>query len=141
RHAHRLLAARHHDVAVAIEDRLVAERDGAQARAAQLVDAPGRGLDRDAGPDRGLAGRILALPGAQDLAQDDLGDLAALDPGPLQRGLDGDPAKIVRRQIGERPIECADWRTRRADDDDVVLHYPAPHVRGWPQRRKSAAGR
>jgi hypothetical protein len=31
RHAHRFLAARHHDIAVAVEDRLIAERDRAQA--------------------------------------------------------------------------------------------------------------
>src|ERR1035437_7524999 len=31
RHAHRLLTARHHDLAVAVEDRLIAERDRAQA--------------------------------------------------------------------------------------------------------------
>jgi hypothetical protein len=47
--------------AVAVEDRLIAERDRAQARAAELVDAPGRAFHRDAGGDRGLAGRVLAL--------------------------------------------------------------------------------
>ena len=85
RHAHRFLAAGDHDLAVAVEDRLIAERDRAQAGAAELVDAPGRALDRDAGGDRGLAGRVLALPGGQDLAQDDLGHLRALDAGALER--------------------------------------------------------
>ena len=47
--AHRFLAAGDHDLGIAVEDRLVAERDRAQARAAELVDAPGRALDRDAG--------------------------------------------------------------------------------------------
>ena len=73
--AHGFLAAGHHDLGIAVEDGLVAERDRAQARAAELVDAPGRALDRDAGGDRGLARRVLALAGGQDLAQDDLGDL------------------------------------------------------------------
>ena len=75
RHAHGFLAAGDHDVAVAVEDRLVAERDRPQAGAAELVHAPGRALDRDAGGDRGLPGRVLALTGGQDLAHDDLGDL------------------------------------------------------------------
>ena len=84
--------------------RLIAERDRAQAGAAQLVDAPGRAFHRNAGGDRGLAGRVLALAGGQDLAHDDLGDAAGLDAGALQRGLDGDLAEFVGRQV---------WRTRR----------------------------
>ena len=59
---------------VAVADRLPAEGDGAQARAAELVDAERGLLDRNAGIDRGLAGRVLALAGAQDLAQDDFVD-------------------------------------------------------------------
>ena len=117
-----LLAARDHDLGIAVEDRLIAERHRAQARAAQLVDAPGRDLDRNAGRDRGLTGRVLALAGGQDLPHDDLGHLPALDTGALERGLDRDLAELVRRQVGECPVECADRRARRADDDDVVLH-------------------
>src|SRR5262249_41156712 len=101
---------------------------------------PGRALDRDAGRDRRLAGRVLPLPGAQDLAQDDLGDLAALDPGALQRGLDRDLAQLVRRQIGERPVECANRRARRADDDDVGLHTLLPVVGGATARRPRRCG-
>ena len=101
RHAHQFLAAGNDDVAVAVEDRLVAERDRAQARAAELVHAPGRALDRDAGRDRGLARRVLALTGGQDLAHDDLGDPAAFDAGALQRLLDRDLAKLMGRQTGE----------------------------------------
>ena len=67
--AHALLAADHHDRGVAVADRLPAEGDGAQARAAELVDAKRGLLDRNAGIDRGLARRVLALTGAQDLAQ------------------------------------------------------------------------
>ena len=101
--AHRFLAAGDHDVAVAVEDRLIAERDRAQAGAAELVHAPGRALDRDAGGDRGLPGRVLALTGGQDLAHDDLGDLAALDAGALERRLDRDLAQFVGRQAPKAP--------------------------------------
>ena len=48
-HAHGLLAARDHQLRIAVEDGLIAERHRAQPRAAQLVDAPGRRFDRDAG--------------------------------------------------------------------------------------------
>jgi hypothetical protein len=46
---HGFLAAGHDDVGVAVGDLLHAERDGAQARAAELVETPGRRLDRNAG--------------------------------------------------------------------------------------------
>ena len=96
--AHALLAAGDDDLAVAAADRLIAERHGAQPRAAELVDAVGGLLDRDAGADRRLARRVLALAGGQDLAQDDLGDLARLDAGALQRLGDRDLAELVRRE-------------------------------------------
>ena len=105
-----------------LQDRLIAERHRAQARAAQLVDAPGRALDRNAGGDRGLPRRVLALPGGEDLAHDDFGDAAAFDAGALERGLDRGLAELVRRQIGEGAVEGPDRRARGADNDDVVLH-------------------
>jgi hypothetical protein len=124
--AHGFLAAGHHDLGIAVEDGLVAERDRAQPRAAELVDTPGRALDRDAGGDRGLAGRILPLPGGQDLAQDYLGDLAALDAGTLERLLDGDLAQFMGREGRKGPIEGPDRRAGGADDDDIVLHLVTP---------------
>ena len=78
-HAHGFLAAGDDDFGIAVEQRLIAERDRAQAGAAELVDAPGRAFHRDAGGDRGLAGRVLALRRGQDLAHDDFGDAAGLD--------------------------------------------------------------
>src|SRR5262249_57700595 len=76
------------DLGIAIEDRLVAEGDGAQSGAAQLVDAPGRDLDREPRRNRGLACRVLALSGREDLAQDNLGYALGLHPGTLQRRRD-----------------------------------------------------
>ena len=93
--AHALLAAGDDDGRGARLDLLSAERDGAQARAANLVDAPGRAVDRNAGGDRRLAGRVLALAGRQDLAEDDLGDVARLHAGALDGRLDGDLSELV----------------------------------------------
>jgi hypothetical protein len=89
-------------------------------RAAELVDTPGRALHRDAGADRGLAGRVLALRGGEDLAHDHFVDFAALDAGALQRRLDGDRAEIVGRCGCERAVEAADRGAGGADDDDIV---------------------
>ena len=134
--AHRLLAAGDHDVAVAVEDGLVAERHRPQARAAELVHAPGGALDRDAGGNRSLPGRVLALTGGQDLAHDDLGDPAALDAGALERLLDRDLAQFMRGQAGKRTVEGANRRAGRADDDDIVLHGKSPCM----LRARSARG-
>src|SRR5262245_38734933 len=131
RHAHGFLAAGDHDLGIAVEDRLVAERDRAQAGPAELVDAPGRALDRDAGGDRGLPRRVLALAGGEDLAEDHLGDLAALDAGALERFLDRDLAQLMGHQVGKGPVEGPDRCAGRADDDDIVLHLVAPSVSGW----------
>ena len=70
--------------------------------------------------DRGLAGRVLALSGGQDLAHDDFGDPAGLDATALQRGLDGDRAEIVGGKGRERSVEASDRGAGGADDDDIV---------------------
>src|SRR2546429_273092 len=114
------LAAGDHDFGIAVEQRLIAERDRAQAGAAELVDAPGRAFYRNTGGDRGLAGRVLALGCGQNLAHDDFGDAAGLDARALQRGLDGDGAEVMGRGGGERAVETADRGAGGADDDDIV---------------------
>ena len=63
--AHALLAAGDDDLGIAVADRLIAERHGAQPRAAELVDAVGGDLERDAGGDRGLPRRVLPSPAAR----------------------------------------------------------------------------
>src|SRR5207249_5511748 len=108
-HAHRFLAARDHDLAVAVEDGLIAERDRTQPRAAELIDTPGRALHRDAGPDRRLAGRVLALPRGEDLPQNHLGHLGAGDTRPLERLDDCNFAEVVGWQTAKRAVECANW--------------------------------
>src|SRR4029077_17779973 len=49
---------------------------------------------------------------------------------PLQGRLDRDAAEVVGRQIAKSPVEGAHRGARRRDDDDVVLHYQAPVLRG-----------
>src|SRR5262249_23020434 len=120
--AHALLAADHHDRGVAVADRLPAEGDGTQARAAELVDAERGLLDRNAGIDRGLAGRVLALTGTQDLAHDDFVDFLGLDLGAIERALDRGLAEIVRRHGAECAVERAHGRARCARNDDVSWH-------------------
>src|ERR1041384_2078011 len=57
-------------------------------RAAELVDAERGLLDGDTRIHGGLAGRVLALPGTQDLAHDDFVDFLGLDLGAVERALD-----------------------------------------------------
>src|SRR5690606_17890711 len=117
--AHAFLAASDHDAAVAVHDRLPAKRDRAQARAAELVDAPGRHFHRQAGIDRGLTGRILALRGRKDLAHDHFADVTGSHAGALQRALDPDLPEIMGRHAAERTVERADRRARGSCDNDL----------------------
>ncbi len=119
-HAHGFLAAGDHDFGIAIEQRLVAQRHGAQTGTTKLIDTPGRAFHRDAGGDRGLTGRVLALRRGQDLAHDHLGNAAGLNARALQRGLDGDGAEVMGRHGGESAVETSDRGAGGADDDDIV---------------------
>ena len=83
--AHAFLAADDKDIAVAVLDRLGAQRHRAQAGAANLVHRPGRHFLRQAGAHGGLAGGVLAFAGGQDLAQDHLGHFLAADIGAGKR--------------------------------------------------------
>ena len=79
RHAHRFLAAGDDDVGVAVEDRLIAERDRAQAGAAELVDAPGRASTGMPAAIAAWRAGFWPCAGGQDLAHDDFVDSAWLD--------------------------------------------------------------
>ena len=127
RKAHALLAAGDDDVGVTRGDLLRAERDGPQARAAHLIDAPGGGLFRNAGGDCRLTRRVLALSRGQHLTHDHFIDIGRIDLGTLQRGLDGDLAKGMRRQARQRAVEGANRRPRRADDDNIFLFHTSLH--------------
>src|SRR5262245_17635745 len=129
--AHGFLPPGDHDFGVAVENGLVPKRDRAQAGPAKLVDAPGRSLHGDTRSDRGLAGRVLALTGRENLTHDDLGDLRPLDPGALERLLDGNPPEFVSGKSRERSIEGPDGCAGGGDDDNIVLHFVTPSVSGW----------
>ena len=104
--AHGFLTARHHDAAVALRDRLGAQRHGAKARAADHVDAPGGAVDGNAGGDGCLARGVLSLRRGQHLAENDFGDLLTRDLGALQGRLDGDLAQLVgRRVVAKAPLK------------------------------------
>ena len=103
--AHALLAAGDDDRRRAFLDLLGAERDRAQARAAELVHAPGGRVDRDAGRNGRLAGRVLAGAGREDLAHDDFGHVAGRDAGTIERAFDRRLAEFMRRQACQRTVE------------------------------------
>ena len=70
-----------------------------------------------------LAGRVLALARRQHLTQDDFVDIGRIDLGALQRGLDGDLAKGMRRQARQRAVKGANRRPGRADDDNLFRFH------------------
>ena len=93
--AHTLLATGNDDGCSARLDLLSAQRDGAQARAAHLVDAPGRAVNRDAGGDGRLARRVLPLTSGQNLAEDNFGNVARLHAGALDSRLYGNLSELM----------------------------------------------
>jgi hypothetical protein len=103
--AHRFLTARSHDIRIAIGNLLHAQSHRAQARAAQLVHAPGRAFNRNAGIDGGLAGRVLATASGQDLPEDHFVNVVAFKPRTLHRGLEGNRAQFRSRNLAQGTIE------------------------------------
>ncbi len=133
--AHRFLAARHHDAAVALGDGLGAERHGPKARAAHHVDAPGRGFDRQPGMDGSLAGRILALGGGEDLAEDHLAHVRPLDLGACERAPDRGHSQDMGGHAPKAPEKGADRGARRRNNHNIVQGRP-PKYDCWNMRIK-----
>jgi hypothetical protein len=122
--AHAFLTAGDNDFGVARPDRLEAERHGAQAGAAQLIDAIGGLLDRDAGVDRRLAGGVLPGSRRQHLPQHHFGHLARLDARALQRFANGHLAQVVGRHRAQRAIERTGRGTGGSGYDNFRHVFP-----------------
>jgi hypothetical protein len=113
---HRLHAARDHDFGVAVVDHLVGEVQRVDAGEAHLVQRRRGNRHRDAGLDRGLPRGDLTRARLQHLTHEYVVDLLGVDAGPLERGLDREPAELHRRHAGERAGELADGSAGRPDD-------------------------
>src|SRR5262249_9963570 len=73
---------------------------------------------------RRLPGRRLALAGHQAIAEDELVDVAAGEPGTRYRRLDRHAAEIRRAQRREVAEQAADGCSRGGrDDDGIVVHW------------------
>ena len=119
--AHRFLATGHHDLRIAIDDLLKAERHRTQAGPAELIHHPGGCFDRKARLDGGLTGRVLALRRGQNLAHDDLIHIRRRHIGPFQHLPDYGSAQIMRGDIGKCAVERA-HRGARCRNDDHFFH-------------------
>ena len=118
--AHAFHAAGGDDSALAGADLLRGEGDGAQAGPAHLIDAE-RGLGvRQAGGAAGLAGRVLALTGGEDLAVDQFVHVVRIDAGARHGGLKGYGAQLVGVNGAQGAVEAADGCPGCRNDDDVV---------------------
>jgi len=106
----------------------VGQVDGVEARQAHLVDGGGRDRHGDAGRCGRLAGCDLPGAGLQHLAHEDVVDLVGGDPGPLERGLDGQAAQISAAERREGAGELADGCASTSEDDGTG------HVRTPPGR-------
>ena len=96
---HRLHAAGHDHVELAVADQLVGHRDRVQPGQAHLVHRHRGHRHRDAALDRGLPGGDLPGPGLDHMTHDHVVDLVAGDPGPVQGGFDGEPAQVHRGEF------------------------------------------
>jgi hypothetical protein len=108
-------------VGIAIGDLLHADGDRAQARAAELVEAPGGLLLRDAGLDGGLAGRVLALAGGRIWPRM-TSSTSPATPSRVQGGLDRDGAEFVGRQRRKAPLKEPTAVRAALTIDDVGGH-------------------
>ena len=95
--AHALLTTGNNDVSCACLDLLCAQRDSPESGAADLIDAPGWCVNRNAGTDRCAAGRSLALGCGQNLTQDDLRDITCFNISARKRRLYGHDPQLVCR--------------------------------------------
>ena len=125
---HRLHAAGDDDVALTGTNQLVGERDGVDARQADLVDGDRRYVHRDAALDCRLASRALTGPGLEHLAHDHVVDSRRIDTRLGERGFDGDTAQIGGGLVLQAPEQAPDRGAGPGHDDtrgsDAFSHDP-----------------
>jgi hypothetical protein len=119
---HALHAAGDDDVGALGPQHVVREHHRAHSRSAHLRECHRARRLRQAGAERGLARRCLALPGHQAVAHQHLVDGVAGNAGALDRRLDRDAAELVRGERAEVAEHAADRRARGGDDDDGFGH-------------------
>ncbi|MNG06032.1 hypothetical protein D3C84_892520 [compost metagenome] len=124
--AHVFLAAGDDHLGVAAADRLGAQVQGLEARAADLVQGHGRHGERQARLDRGLTRRVLPGAGGQHLAHDHFIDFSRVQTGLRQQLTDHRSTEVYGGHIGQRALEAADGSTGGGDNDDF-LHGMIPH--------------
>ena len=126
--AHRLHPAGHGDVDVADADRLIGDHHGLEPGAAHLVDGQRGDVIRQSAVERGLARRILAQPGADDVAHDAFVDDLRVDARAADGFGDRQRAELRRGEALERAEELA---RRRSDGG---------HDHGFTHSRAQASG-
>ena len=115
--AHRLHAAGDGDVDVAGRDALRGEHHRLQARAADLVDRQRGDVIGQAAVERGLARRVLAVAGRDDVAHDAFVDGARIDAGAADGLAHDQRAELRRGEVLQRAEKLAGRRADGGDDD------------------------
>src|SRR6478672_8165064 len=118
---HRLHTAGDHDLDVAGPDHRVGDLDCPDRGGADLVDRVGGNLDREAGPDGGLARRSLARAALEYLTHDHVLDLIRLEADPLESGLDRLRAELRRFVVLQPAAEPAKGRPDGGNDHRTCL--------------------
>ena len=144
---HGLHAAREDHAVLAEAHERVADGDGPQAGGADLVDGLGADVLGDAGRERDLARRDVALAGLDDGADDAVldvlgGEAAALDGAARGGGaeLDGADRAESAQQAGERRASGAEDDGRHGGQSTIGVRGDDPAAPG-PGRRLLAARR
>jgi hypothetical protein len=109
---HAFLTACDDDVRIAKLDVLRAKGDSAQARAADLIDAPCGGFLRQTSIDMRLTRGILALASRENLAQNGFRDFRFLDACAIHNRFDHRSAKIMGGDIGKASAERSNGGAR-----------------------------
>ena len=102
-------------------NRLGSERHRFQSRSANFIDGHGTDFGWQAAVQRGLARRILAQPGRNDIAHNAFIHLLGINFGTLHSFAHRDSAQLRGAQIGERALKLTDGSAHTGDDYDIFI--------------------